>query len=46
LVGRRQLRPALDETADGMPQLGLSADDLHAIGRENALPLLPHFAHA
>jgi predicted TIM-barrel fold metal-dependent hydrolase len=32
----------LAETAEGMMQLGLSADDLRQIGRENALALLPH----
>jgi 6-methylsalicylate decarboxylase len=31
----------LAETAEGMMQLGLSADDLRLIGRENALALLP-----
>ena len=31
----------LSETAEGMMQLGLSADDLRLIGRENALALLP-----
>ncbi len=29
------------ETAEGMMQLGLSADDLRLIGRDNALTLLP-----
>ena len=29
------------ETADTMPQLGLSEADLNAIGRDNALALLP-----
>jgi predicted TIM-barrel fold metal-dependent hydrolase len=32
---------ALGETADTMPQLGLSEADLDAIGRDNALVLLP-----
>ena len=32
---------ALGETADTMPQLGLSEADLQAIGRDNALALLP-----
>ncbi len=32
---------ALAETAEGMMQLGLSADDLRLIGRDNALTLLP-----
>jgi predicted TIM-barrel fold metal-dependent hydrolase len=32
---------ALGETADSMPQLGLSEADLAAIGRDNALALLP-----
>ena len=32
---------ALGETADSMPQLGLSEADLTAIGRDNALALLP-----
>jgi predicted TIM-barrel fold metal-dependent hydrolase len=32
---------ALNETADTMPQLGLSEADLAAIGRDNALGLLP-----
>jgi hypothetical protein len=32
---------ALGETADGMPQLGPSESDLTAIGRDNALALLP-----
>jgi 6-methylsalicylate decarboxylase len=31
----------LGETADTMPQLGLSEADLNAIGRDNALALLP-----
>ena len=31
----------LAETAEGMMQLGFSADDLRQIGRENALALLP-----
>lgn len=31
------------ETADGMTHLGLSAADLRAIGRDNALALLPRF---
>jgi predicted TIM-barrel fold metal-dependent hydrolase len=31
----------LAETAEGMTQLGLPADDLRLIGRENALALLP-----
>jgi 6-methylsalicylate decarboxylase len=31
----------LDETADTMPQIGLSEADLNAIGRDNALSLLP-----
>jgi predicted TIM-barrel fold metal-dependent hydrolase len=31
----------LAETAEGMMQLGFSADDLRQIGRENALSLLP-----
>jgi 6-methylsalicylate decarboxylase len=31
----------LAETAEGVTQLGLSADDLRLIGRENALALLP-----
>jgi predicted TIM-barrel fold metal-dependent hydrolase len=31
----------LGETADTMPQLGLSKADLHVIGRDNALALLP-----
>ena len=35
---------ALGETAaDTMPQLGLSEADLDAIGRDNALALLPRF---
>jgi 6-methylsalicylate decarboxylase len=33
----------LAETAEGMMQLGLSADDLRLIGRDNALALLPRF---
>lgn len=33
---------ALDETADTVAQLGLSAADLQAIGRDNALALLPN----
>jgi 6-methylsalicylate decarboxylase len=33
----------LSETAEGMMQVGLSADDLRLIGRENALALLPRF---
>jgi 6-methylsalicylate decarboxylase len=32
---------SLGETADTMPQLGLPDDDLTAIGRDNALALLP-----
>ena len=32
---------SLREAAASMPQLGLSASDLHAVGRENALALLP-----
>jgi 6-methylsalicylate decarboxylase len=32
---------SLGETADTMPQLGLSEADLTAIGRDNALALLP-----
>jgi hypothetical protein len=32
---------ALGETADTMPQIGLSEADLAAIGRDNALTLLP-----
>jgi predicted TIM-barrel fold metal-dependent hydrolase len=32
---------AMGETADTMPQLGLSEADLKAIGRDNALALLP-----
>ena len=32
---------ALGETADTMPQLGLTEADLDAIGRDNALALLP-----
>ena len=32
---------ALGETADTMPQIGLSEADLVAIGRDNALTLLP-----
>jgi predicted TIM-barrel fold metal-dependent hydrolase len=31
----------LSDTAEGMMQLGLSADDLRLIGRDNALALLP-----
>jgi len=31
----------LAETAEGMTQLGLSADELRLIGRDNALALLP-----
>ena len=31
----------LAETAEGMMQLGFSADDLQRIGRDNALALLP-----
>lgn len=31
----------LADTAEGMMQLGFSADDLHRIGRENALGLMP-----
>ena len=31
----------LADTAEGMMQLGFSADDLRQIGRENALALLP-----
>ena len=31
----------LAETAEGMMQLGFSADDLQRIGRDNALGLLP-----
>jgi len=34
----------LGETADSMAQLGLSASDLQAIGRENALALLPRLS--
>ena len=37
---------ALGETADSMPQLGLSVADLQAIGRDNALTLLPNLAHS
>jgi predicted TIM-barrel fold metal-dependent hydrolase len=33
----------LGETTQGMTQLGLSAADLRAIGRDNALALLPRF---
>ena len=36
----------LANTAEGMMQLGLSADDLHRIGRENALALLPQLKTA
>ena len=36
----------LGETADTMPQLGLSAADLQAIGRDNALALLPRLPRA
>jgi 6-methylsalicylate decarboxylase len=32
---------ALGETADTMPQLGLSEADLEMVGRDNALKLLP-----
>jgi 6-methylsalicylate decarboxylase len=31
----------LAETAEGLKQLGFSADDLDRIGRNNALTLLP-----
>ena len=34
----------LGETAEGLNQLGLSAADLRAIGRDNALALLPNLA--
>jgi predicted TIM-barrel fold metal-dependent hydrolase len=34
----------LGETADSLPRLGLSASDLQAIGRDNALKLLPNLA--
>jgi 6-methylsalicylate decarboxylase len=34
---------AIAETAGGMAQVGLSAADLQAIGRDNALALLPRF---
>ena len=34
----------LGETADSLPHLGLSASDLQAIGRDNALTLLPNLA--
>lgn len=37
---------ALGETAESLPQLGLSAADLQAIGRDNALKLLPNLAHS
>jgi 6-methylsalicylate decarboxylase len=37
---------ALGETAESLPQLGLSAADLQAIGRDNALTLLPNLAHS
>ena len=37
---------ALSETADSLPQLGLSAAALQAIGRDNALTLLPHLARS
>src|SRR5262245_32221831 len=36
----------LRETAQGMTQLALSAADLQAIGRDNALALLPRLACA
>jgi 6-methylsalicylate decarboxylase len=37
---------ALGETAESLPQLGLSAEDLQAIGRDNALTLLPNLARS
>lgn len=37
---------ALGETAESLPRLGLSAADLQAIGRDNALKLLPNLAHS
>jgi 6-methylsalicylate decarboxylase len=35
---------ALGETTDSLPHLGLSTSDLQAIGRDNALTLLPRLA--
>jgi predicted TIM-barrel fold metal-dependent hydrolase len=37
---------ALGETAESLPQLGLSAADLQAVGRDNALTLLPNLARS
>jgi hypothetical protein len=36
----------LRQTAQGMTQLDLSATDLQAIGRDNALALFPRLARA
>ena len=41
LLGSDNPYVPLGDTAQGMTQLGLSAADLRAIGRDNALALLP-----